>query len=267
MKTLPVFCKENKEYVSKVADILAQLLQLDDVQEYNIACNSLLQVLKEDPLPSIKCIFKHIHEADSLIRERCIKFFIHKIKTLDKSIITPEIEDSIIAEVKKAVQSANAEEYIHLMPYLVSTKLANTLVGQQELIDITTEQLELDQEFDPLDKESNNANRLISCIKYILPVFSAKLESTKFVCYICDQVLPQWESIGSLEQGEKLQLVILRQLAELCIHCGKLENATSHVQQIFEKLKVRHFFFILAIRFTKTNISFFFFTVIYASAT
>lgn len=58
------------------------------------------------------------------------------------------------------------------MPYLVSSKLSNTLTGQQELLDITTDQLELDQDFDPLDKETNNANRLISCIKYVLPIFS-----------------------------------------------------------------------------------------------
>lgn len=71
-----------------------------------------------------------------------------------------------------------------------------------------------------------------------MQLLQAKLESTKFVCYICDQVLPQWDAVGSLEQGEKLQLVIFRHLAELSIHCGKLENVSVYVGQIFEKLKV-----------------------------
>lgn len=142
------------------------------------------------------------------------------------------------------------------MPYLVSSKLSSTATGQQELLDITTEQLELDQDFDPLDKESNSANRLITCIKYVIPIFSvgfpfcdksavflissfqSKRESTRFVTYICDQVLPHWDLVATLEQGELLQLAILRQLAELSIHCGKLENPLAHVAQIFEKLKV-----------------------------
>lgn len=67
------------------------------------------------------------------------------------------------------------------------------------------------------------------------------MDSQKFVIFICDQVLPQWEAIGKMEKGDLLQLAILRQLAELSIHCGKLENPSLHVVQIFDKLKVGNF--------------------------
>lgn len=66
----------------------------------------------------------------------------------------------------------------------------------------------------------------------------SKVDSQRFVKYICDQVLPQWDSIASLKQGDLLQLAILRQLAELSTHCGRLENPSLHVVQIFDKIKV-----------------------------
>lgn len=105
MKALPSLCKDSKEFTPKVADILAQLLQLEDPQEYNVASNSLLEVLKEDPVGVVKCIFKQIHaENVNAVRERCIKFIIAKVKSLDKALYTTELEDVVIEESKKAIQ-------------------------------------------------------------------------------------------------------------------------------------------------------------------
>ncbi|KRT81291.1 hypothetical protein AMK59_5550, partial [Oryctes borbonicus] len=58
------------------------------------------------------------------------------------------------------------------------------------------------------------------------------------VVYICDQVLPHWEAIKELPQGNLYQLALLKQLAELSTYCGKLDNPSLHVVQIFDKLKV-----------------------------
>ncbi|XP_025836732.1 apoptosis inhibitor 5 [Agrilus planipennis] len=73
--------------------------------------------------------------------------------------------------------------------------------------------------------------------KICLAIFLIKIESTKIVTYICDQVLPQWDKIAQVNQGELLQLVILRQLAELSTYCGKLDNATHYISQIYDKLR------------------------------
>lgn len=104
MKTLPSLCKESKEHIEKIADILAQLLQLDDPQEYNIASNALIQILREDPITVIKCVFKQIHGPDNVVREKCIKFIVTKVKTLDKGVLSAEIEDLIVQECKKMLQ-------------------------------------------------------------------------------------------------------------------------------------------------------------------
>lgn len=69
-------------------------------------------------------------------------------------------------------QDSTAEEFVNLFPLLISTRLGNTLTGQQELIQIAADQAELDQDFDPLDIENNQTDRLITTIKLALPLFS-----------------------------------------------------------------------------------------------
>lgn len=58
------------------------------------------------------------------------------------------------------------------MQYLTNTKFSQTPLGQQEIIGIATEQAELDAPFRPLDKENDNIDRLIVCIRFILPYCS-----------------------------------------------------------------------------------------------
>lgn len=232
MRALPPMCKYNKEFVSKVADILAQLLQLEDQAEYLVASSGLMQLLEDDIVTVIKCIFLQIHESENVAREKCIKFFITKIKTVEKSLLTLEVEDLIILEIKKILQDASGEEFAQLMSYLVSTKFANNFTGMQEIVDIAAEQAELDQDFDPSDEECNNADRFITCTRFVLPFFSVKINSSRFVKYITDQILPKWSEVRT-----ECKHHILQQLAELSPYCGSLENASLHVVQIFDRIK------------------------------
>lgn len=105
MKALPTLCKDCREYTPKIADILAQLLQLEDAQEYNVASNALFDLLKEEPVVVVRSISKQIlAEHVNSVRQRCIKFLIAKVKSLDKALYTTELEDVIIEETKKAIQ-------------------------------------------------------------------------------------------------------------------------------------------------------------------
>lgn len=58
------------------------------------------------------------------------------------------------------------------MPYLLTTKMSKTLTGQQELVNIAAQQVELDQDLDVFHKEGTSTNGLISSIKFVLPLFS-----------------------------------------------------------------------------------------------
>ncbi|KAJ8976700.1 hypothetical protein NQ317_005918 [Molorchus minor] len=205
-------------------------------QDYNTACNSLTQVFKEHPLSTVKAIFNHVHTTDdNTAREKCIQFLYKKlIKSQDK--LNPEIEELLLEEGKKVIQDASATEFWVVMPYLTASKLSKTLAGQKELTDLVADRAEIDRDFDPL--EDGTTDRIIMCVECILPIFSAKnVESTKFLIYYCDQILPHWDTIEKLKDGSTLQYQLLKQLADLSLYCGKLDNPSLHVVQIFDKLK------------------------------
>lgn len=236
LKALPSLCKDNNTYTGKVADILAQLLQLEDPQEYNIVCNSLMQLMQIDAKSVIKNLFRQINERDSDIRDKCLKFLLTKVKGMDKTIISPEVEDIIITEAKNSLISISGQEYVELINFLKSTRVSQSFTGQQDLVNIAVEKAELHKDFHPTEQNAQ-MDKLLTCIKLVIPYFSAKVDSTKFVVYICDKVLPNFEEIGKLEKGELLQLAILRQLAELSTNCGQLDNPSLYVVQIYQKLK------------------------------
>ncbi|KAJ8952433.1 hypothetical protein NQ318_014525 [Aromia moschata] len=121
------------------------------------------------------------------------------------------------------------------MPYLTASKLSKTIAGQKELVDLVADRAEIDRDFDPLEEAATD--RIIMCVECVLPIFNANVESTKFLIYYCDQILPHWDTIGQLKDGETLKYQILKQLTELSAHCGKLDNPSLHVVQIFDKLK------------------------------
>lgn len=236
IKDLPSLCKDNKEHTQKIADILAQLLQAEDNAELSVVHNSLMTLFKTDAKGTLGGIFSQILSGDDLIRERCIKFLTVKIKSLGHDVITKDAEDVLISECKKVLQDVTADEFHNLMELLGWTRLGHIVSGQQELVDIVAEQAEINQNFDPKDVENDNVDRLIQCVKHALPYFSSQVDSARFVSYMCEQVLPQFEEISSNEEGADPQLEILKLFAELCTHCGSLENAESKVEKVFERL-------------------------------
>lgn len=63
IKDLPLLCKDSKEYTSRIGDILAQLLIVDDPLELQQVHMSLQQLLKYDAkgtLAGIVCIFDYL---------------------------------------------------------------------------------------------------------------------------------------------------------------------------------------------------------------
>lgn len=236
VKVLPSLCKDNKSYTGKVSDILAQLLQLEDAGEHHIVCASLTELLHLDAKSVIKNLFKQINEHDNEVRDKCLKFLLTKVKGMDKSVITPEVEDLMITEVKNSLMDISGQEYVELIDLLKSTRISQSFTGQQELVNMAVEKAELDKEFHPTVQNAQ-VDKLLTCIKMVTPYFSAKVESTKFVMYLCDKVLPKFDEIAKLEKGDLLLLAILRQLAEISTYCGQLDNPSLYVVQIYQKLK------------------------------
>lgn len=88
-------------------------------------------------------------------------------------------------------QDVTADEFHSIMEVLAWTRLGSTVTGQQELVDITIEQAELNVPFKHTNIEQ--WNRLVQCIKHALPYFSVSHKATfhnskeifgNFLCYI-----------------------------------------------------------------------------------
>ncbi|XP_030767566.1 apoptosis inhibitor 5-A [Sitophilus oryzae] len=236
MKTLPILCKDNKDHVTNIASILSQLLQLED-QDYTTACNALTQVFKEDPISAAKGILTNVQApSDETIREKSVTFLYKKLTKVQGKLST-ELEDLLIDEGKKLLRDSTSNEFMVIIEYLKESKLVKTTSGQQELVDLVAERIEINESFNPFEEGSHNVDRLVLCVNCILPLFNANIESTKFLLYYINQVLPQWDSIGSLPDGDKIQLRLLRQLAELSAHCGNIDNIAEILEKIFNKLK------------------------------
>jgi Apoptosis inhibitory protein 5 (API5) len=135
-------------------------------------------------------VFNQILSGEEIVRERSIKFLSTRYKSFGSSTITKEVEDYVIAEIKKVLQvnlilialcsimlmmnsiikDVTADEFKLLMDVLSETRLGKTLSGHQEMIDLVVDQAELDQPFSGSDPE--NVYRLITCTQHALPFFS-----------------------------------------------------------------------------------------------
>jgi len=76
-------------------------------------------------------------------------------------------------------------------------------------------------------------------ILYIFNIilFQSQIDSSKFVSYICVQVLPHLSLMISPD-GRDIQLELLKLLAELTVFCGTIEKPEDKVQQLYNTLIV-----------------------------
>ncbi|XP_063636270.1 apoptosis inhibitor 5 [Cydia splendana] len=240
IKDLPTLCKDHKEHTQRIADILAQLLQSEDATEINIVHNSLVTIVKSDPKGALVGLFSQIHQnteaevVNEIVRERCIKFLATKVKQLGREIINKEVEEIIITECKKILEDVVAEEFEHIMDLLTWSRLGKTPAGKKELVQIVAALAFSPDDWHPEDTE--HVERIIQCTQHALPLFSPQVDSTQFVNFFCDYVLPKWKEIASPEGGSDYKLELLKIFAEITEHCGELEKPQEKIDAVYDLL-------------------------------
>ncbi|XP_026491582.2 apoptosis inhibitor 5 [Vanessa tameamea] len=240
IKDLPLMCKNNKEHTTRIADILAQLLQSEDATEINVVTNSLVNILKNDPKGTLTGLFSQIHQStdsevpNEVVRERCIKFLATKVKQLGRDVIDKDAEDLIISEGKKILQDSVAEEFEHIMDLLTWSRLGKTPAGKKEMTQLIAALAFTSGDWHPEDPEY--VDRLIQCTQHAIPLFTNQVDSTQFVNIFCDHVLLRWNDIATTGGGTDVKLDILKTFAELTEHCGEIENAQDKINIVYDVL-------------------------------
>ncbi|KAK3869268.1 hypothetical protein Pcinc_025415 [Petrolisthes cinctipes] len=236
IKDLPTLCRDKPELVAKVADILAQLLQMEDAGEVATVHNSLLTLLKMDSKGTLTGLFYQMeHSDDELVRERCIRFLHSKVRVLGPQVLTTDVENLIVTEAKKVLQVVSSEEeFSCMMGVLRELKMYKSVKGFQQLVDLVAEQVDFTRPLDTSDTES--AHRVVSCVKQALPLFSSQVRSTQFIEYMWREVVPALDDhLEAIDNGA-LVLEVLKILAELVPHAGNVEEIANKITVIYDKL-------------------------------
>ncbi|XP_041366505.1 apoptosis inhibitor 5-like [Gigantopelta aegis] len=237
IKELPHLCKVCPEHVPKISEALTQLLACDDSGELGYVQSSLVSLFPCNAKGTLEGIFSQIlaeHEEDDVVRDRAIKFLVLKLRNLEEDTVDKDAEDYIMTEAKKVLQDVTKDEFISIMDLLKNLKVMSTVTGRQQLVDIVTDQADLEEPFEPTDMDC--VDRLISCIKTATPLFSKNVHSKAFVAYICDHVLPVLNQLARPSPDVNPELEILRLFAEISEFCGELDKAEERMEKLYNRL-------------------------------
>ncbi|XP_021766029.1 apoptosis inhibitor 5-like protein API5 [Chenopodium quinoa] len=216
IRGLPLFCKDTPEYVSKIVDILAQLLMAEENVERDAVQKALMSLLRQDVKASLSALFKHIESieesTDENIREKVLAFIRDKVFPLKAELLKPQeqMERHITDLVKKSLRDVTGAEFKMFIDFLKSLNLFGDKASPervQELIEIIESQADLDAQFDVLDVD--HINRLISCQYIAIPFFMRGASNSNFLNYVNKHIIPVFEKLP-----EERKLDLLKNLAE-----------------------------------------------------
>lgn len=157
IRDLPATCKESTEFVSKITDVLTQLLAGEESSELQIVNSSLMTLARLHPKNFVQGVFLQIEIGDDVTREKAIKFLSTRFRSLGDDLITKDVEEFLLQSCRKTMTDCTKDEFIALMSLLGTLKLSKLVSGQQILVEIIIEQAELDKQFD------------VSCFSYLAP--------------------------------------------------------------------------------------------------
>ncbi|KAE9456385.1 hypothetical protein C3L33_11711, partial [Rhododendron williamsianum] len=197
IRGLLLFCKDTPENLSKIVDILGQLLhQAGENVERDAVHKALMSLLRQDikseffsvveswnlyvdvrlsmPLASLTVLFKYIignpdePSAEEGIREKVLCFVRDKVFPLKAELLKPQeqMERHITDLIKQSLQDVTGEEFKMFMDFLRSLSLfgRNAPVDRvQELVEIIEGQADLDTQFNvsthPHPKKKKNEEK------------------------------------------------------------------------------------------------------------
>lgn len=233
IKGLPDLCKDTPEHLPRIADVLTQLLQSEDPAELAIVRNALTSLFKMEPKGTIGGLFSQILSGEEASRESAIKFLSGAVEEYGKKVLhpSPETEEYLVEEIKKAMADVTGEEFRTFMTILSSLKVMGS--AHQELADIVGEQAELSQPFQPGDADV--VDRFISCARQAIPYFVKGASAQTFFTYFVESVLPKLNELVTSD-GEDVKLEMLKLCSEMSPHGLTDENIKAAIEPVYNLL-------------------------------
>jgi len=209
VRGFPEMCKSSESSISKISNILCQLLQAEDLRELDNVKHNLVLLLRLNPKVVLDQLFSQILNRDEVLRSRAIQFLKDKVFPLKEEILypNPEVESTLAENIKKALKDVNGEEFKLFIDFLSNLK---SFKGEKskEILELIAEQADLKSNFKPTDTE--NIERLVTCLAIAIPFLQSGGTGEKFLRYLAEKVVPEFDKI---HESQKFSL--LKAIAEM----------------------------------------------------
>ncbi|KAL5998479.1 hypothetical protein ACLOJK_009420 [Asimina triloba] len=148
IRGLPLLCKDTPDYVSKIVDVLGQLLLAEENVERDAVHKALMSLLRQDPKASLTTLFHHVEAGEEKIREKVLNFIKDKVFPIKAEILKPQeqMERHVTDLVKKSLQDVTGAEFKMFMDFLMSLSIFGPNAPPeriQELVEIIEGQADL----------------------------------------------------------------------------------------------------------------------------
>ncbi|KAF8110228.1 hypothetical protein N665_0086s0066 [Sinapis alba] len=216
IRGLPLFCKDTPDTISKIVDVLVQLLNTEEPVERDAVHKALMSLIRHDPKASLTALFTHAGvtpTTDDQIREKALNFIRDKVFPIKAELLKPqeEMERHITDLIKQSLEDVTGEEFKMFMDFLTSLSIFGGKAAQermQELVEIIEGQADLNAQFDISD--TDHIDRFISCLQLALPVFARGAPTSRFLNYLNNHIKPVFDKLP-----EERKLDLLKALADI----------------------------------------------------
>ncbi|CAN6825659.1 unnamed protein product [Brassica oleracea] len=240
IRGLPLFCKDSPDIISKIVDVLVQLLNTEEPVERDAVHKALMSLIRQDPKASLTALFTHAGvtpTTDVQIREKVLNFIRDKVFPIKAELLKPqeEMERHITDLIKQSLEDVTGGEFKMFMDFLTSLSIFGGKAAQermQELVEIIEGQADLNAQFDVSD--TDHIDWFISCLLLALPFYARGAPTSRFLNYLNNHIIPVFDKLP-----EERKLDLLKALADISPYTTAQE-ARQMLPSIVQLLKVQN---------------------------
>ncbi|KAF9540536.1 Apoptosis inhibitor 5 [Mortierella hygrophila] len=208
IKSLPSLCRDGPQHTIKIADVLCQLLQLDD-EDLVIVQGALQTLLVQSPREVLAVLFTQGIKGVEL-RDKTMDFITNQVVTAFRTrvVTDPEIELFFVDEMRKAMGSVSDSELESFAKIIMQTTLYKTgaledLTGLSHIYvaHITSEV--------PWNiRNPDSIKRVLVAGKLSMPLFQRNISADVLLEFFATHILPrnEFEQLTDKQRAHVLRL-------------------------------------------------------------
>ncbi|KAG0200174.1 Apoptosis inhibitor 5 [Mortierella sp. GBA30] len=206
IKSLPALCKDGPQHTIKIADVLCQLLQLDD-QDLVVVQGALQALMIQSPREVLAVIF-HQGVKGTDLRERSLEFIANQVMSSKAELFKdPEIEMFFVEEMQKAMNPVSNGDLEILAKVIMQTKpYQSGKLNLAGLLKTYVAHITSEGPFDINNPES--VKRVLVAGMLSVPLFKRAISADPLLEFIASNILPR-SSFDRLTVKQKTSILRL----------------------------------------------------------